>query len=105
MAEPPLAQDREVNDALLQRQNLYRDTSAGVTAERQEAEDRSWIAKRIIQIFVGAVAAVLILLLLQGVLKGEWSTVASQAADLIKTAVLPIVTLVLGFYFGSRTKG
>jgi len=30
--------------------------------------------------------------------------VASQAADLIKTAVLPVVTLVLGFYFGSRTK-
>ena len=57
----------------------------------REAEDRSWIARRIINIFVGAIGAVLFL--------------TSQAADVIKTAVLPVVTLVLGFYFGSRVSG
>jgi hypothetical protein len=40
--------------------------------------------------------------LLQGAFKNEWGMVGSQAADVIKTAVLPVVTLVLGFYFGSR---
>jgi len=33
----------------------------------------------------------------------QWANAASQAADLIKAAVLPVVTLVLGYYFGSRS--
>ena len=66
--------------------------------------DRSWIARQIIHVFVGAVAIVLLLLSVQGYTSGKWSDVVSSASDLIKTAVLPIVTLVLGFYFGKSGK-
>jgi hypothetical protein len=30
----------------------------------------------------------------------DWEKIATDAGDLIKTDVLPIVTLVLGYYFG-----
>jgi hypothetical protein len=32
--------------------------------------------------------------------KGDWKAIATDIVDLTKTAVLPIVTLVLGYYFG-----
>ncbi len=73
----------------------------------KDDDDRSWIARQIIYVFVGAVSAVLLLLLVDGLAShGEaWSLVADRAADLIKTAVLPVVTLVLGYYFGKSGKG
>ncbi len=69
----------------------------------REAEDRSWIARAILWVFVGTILAILALLLVDGVMTKEWGIVTERAADLIKTAVLPVVTLVLGFYFGSRS--
>jgi hypothetical protein len=63
-------------------------------------EARRWIAKTIIWIFVAVVAAVLILLLVQGIMTGNWTAATSQATDLIKSSVVPVVTLVLGYYFG-----
>lgn len=76
-----------------------------ISGTSQADADRSWIARQIIKIFVTVIAAVLVLLATQGVMTGEWGTVAAQAAELIKTAVLPIVTLVLGYYFGQAGKG
>ena len=35
----------------------------------------------------------------------DWDKIASDAGDLIKTGVLPIVTLVLGYYFGKSGRG
>jgi hypothetical protein len=69
-----------------------------------EQEDRSWIAKWIIRMFVITVAAVLVILVLQGLLTKDWLQVSTEATDLIKSAVLPIVTLVLGYYFGQSDK-
>jgi len=67
--------------------------------------DRSRIAKQIINVFVGALLLVLLLLLFEGHVTGNWSYAASQATDLLKTTLLPIVTLVLGYYFGQSGKG
>jgi len=68
------------------------------------ARDRSWIARSIIIMFEIATVAVLAILLAQGVMSGDWPKVATEATDLIKSAVLPIVTLVLGYYFGQSDK-
>jgi hypothetical protein len=46
---------------------------------------------------------VLVLYFIEGWQSLQWANAASQAADLIKSAVLPTVTLVPGFYFGSRS--
>ena len=68
----------------------------------QAEKDRSWIAKQIIGVFTLAVGCVFLLLALQGFMTGHWDVQANYASEIIKTAVLPVVTLVLGFYFGSR---
>jgi len=36
---------------------------------------------------------------------GRWDAAATQAVDLIKSCVFPVVTLVLGYYFGRSAKG
>jgi hypothetical protein len=54
-------------------------------------------------VFVVSVAIGLVIFLVEGILTKDWSQVAVQVADLIKGSVLPVVTLVLGFYFGSRS--
>lgn len=84
---------------------VSRDTQDVDTLKPTQADqDRSWIARTIIWIFVGAVAGVLSLLLLRGIYTGDWETVTTQAADILKSAVLPVVTLVLGYYFGQSSK-
>jgi hypothetical protein len=72
-------------------------------AALRAAEDRSWIARRIIWIFTSVIGVVLLLYSIAGFQTGQWSNAAAQAADLIKSVMLPVVTLVLGFYFGSRS--
>jgi hypothetical protein len=73
-------------------------------AIQQQEQDRSWIARSIIRMFVIVVGAALVILALQGWLTTEWDKVATEATDLVKSAVLPIVTLVLGYYFGQSDK-
>jgi hypothetical protein len=81
----------------------FASTATAGTSTQADA-DRSWIAKSIIRIFVLTVMGVLILLIIHGVRTDKWDTVSERAAELIKTAVLPIVTLVLGYYFGQAGK-
>lgn len=69
------------------------------TAERED-DDRSWIARTIIVVFVGTIVAGLSILTLEGWMTGDWTRTTAQVTDLIKSAVLPVVTLVLGYYFG-----
>jgi cytochrome c-type biogenesis protein CcmH/NrfG len=83
--ESTLAQSREI---------------AQQQASATEDAHRGWIARTIIWVFVAVVVAVLILLLVQGIMTGNWSAATSQATDLIKSSVVPVVTLVLGYYFG-----
>ena len=68
-------------------------------------QDRSRIAKLIIYVFVGALLIVLGLFAIEAYETGVWSVAASQATDLLKTTLLPVVTLVLGYYFGQAGKG
>ncbi len=70
----------------------------------RDDEARRWIAKTIIWIFTGSILAVLGLLLLQGWRTNDWDSVTTRSSDLIKSAVLPVVTLVLGYYFGRADK-
>lgn len=49
--------------------------------------------------------AYLLFLAIQGITSGAWADLAAHAEEMIKTIVVPIVTLVLGYYFGQSTKG
>ncbi len=68
-------------------------------------EDRSWIARLIVRGFIAAVFAYLLFLAVQGITSGAWVQPAAHAEEMIKTIVVPVVTLVLGYYFGQSTKG
>jgi hypothetical protein len=52
-------------------------------------------------VYVGAISLCLGLLVWHGLAgQSDFAVVSKDFADLIKTAVVPIVTLVLGYYFG-----
>jgi hypothetical protein len=70
-----------------------------------EWSDRSWIARGVIWMFVVAILGVLAIYLLQGFMSGDWTSVARQASELVRSDVLPIVTLILGYYFGRSGRG
>jgi hypothetical protein len=100
-------------DAILEavRQQLSKAASDADVARRavynpdqKRDEDRSEIAKQIIYIFTGGIVIVLILLIVDGWATGKWDTVTSQAVDLLKSILLPVVTLILGYYFGQGGK-
>ncbi len=83
---------------------------SALTADRieaiaqQEANDRSMITREVMQQFGIAVLAVFALLALSGFMSKDWSKTADQSVDVIKSVILPIVTLVLGYYFGKSAK-
>lgn len=95
-----------------------RDAESRLAAQSQEvrnasdpvARQRDWIGKVIIAMFAGAIFLGLGVFLLEGVLAPQetradaWKNVATQSADLIKSAVLPVVTLVLGYYFEQASR-
>ena len=51
-------------------------------------------------IFSIVIAAALATFVAEGVLTGRWDAVAMQTFDLVRSSVLPVVTLILGYYFG-----
>jgi uncharacterized membrane protein len=71
-------------------------------AKRQQADDRSHIAKLIIWAFVllmGIVVAAVIVNL------SNWNAISESAKFLLailSSVMLPVVTLVIGHYFGSK---
>ena len=58
-----------------------------------------------LRIFAAAIAAYVLFLLLQGIVPGASTTIAGETESMIKTIIVPIVTLVLGYYFGQSSKG
>jgi hypothetical protein len=77
-----------------------RDSVQSVAPNRDDF-DRSVIARVIMCVYAGVVAAEFVFLATSVVAdKSHWDEAKKDAVDLVKTAVLPIVTLVLGYYFG-----
>ncbi|MBW4092555.1 MAG: hypothetical protein HIU82_15820 [Proteobacteria bacterium] len=69
-----------------------------------DEEDRSWIARLVLRSFTATVMIYLLFLGIQGIVPGASPAIATQAEDMIKSIVVPIVTLVLGYYFGQSRK-
>ena len=71
---------------------------------RQQADDRSLIAKVIIFAFVGMVAVVVLAAIL-GAFFFNWNDLVEPGKFLmgiLGAVMLPVVTLVIGYYFGSK---
>jgi hypothetical protein len=74
--------------------------SFGDEAAKREVADRSWIARAIIGAFLAALAAIFGLIIARAIAPGRWDEAVTLAVELFKIGLLPVVTLVLGFYFG-----
>ncbi len=85
-------------------------------AEKLEGRDRSTIAKRVVLLYIVTVLACFIFIVgvfwfltpcaadgagAAGAACVEWQGPAEYLLQVLTTAVLPIVTLVLGYYFGT----
>jgi len=73
--------------------------------QAQEIIDRSAITNTVMTPFGLALILCLAILLLAGLGSGKWETLGSAVADILKSVLLPVVTLVLGDYFGRGGKG
>ena len=90
-AEKKVQQSREAYD-----QRIY----------DQQADDRSYIAKLVVRVFVGLVVLV-VLAVIAGIFYfcGDWDKLVEPAKFLMAilgSILLPVVTLVIGYYFGSK---
>jgi hypothetical protein len=68
---------------------------AGISA----AKDRTAIVKYTMLLYCLAVGLSILYLFVKGICCGQDNS--NDISEIIKTAVLPIVTLVIGYYFGS----
>ena len=78
-------------------------TSLETDAEAAKHRDRSVIGRWVVVVFL-AVIVLLLLYVLVGTLIFGWSeiqTPAEYASTTIGSVLLPVVTLVLGYYFGA----
>jgi hypothetical protein len=73
--------------------------------KRLQADDRSHIAKVIIWAFVALMAVVVAALIAGLVYFSGWDKISEPAKFLmaiLSSVMLPVVTLVIGYYFGSK---
>jgi len=73
--------------------------------KRLQADDRSHIAKLIIWAFVILMAVVVVAVTVGIAHFGGWEKVSEPAKFLmaiLSSVMLPVVTLVIGYYFGSK---
>ena len=122
MTDIPSASDLDQFLGQIEAKVRQSDETVETAAERVSAEnqrrmgrDRSWIAITIIVTYALAVGGAILFILISApacdstdaagctTIVGEWKTQAELLQNLIVTAVLPIVTLMLGFYFGTET--
>jgi len=102
MVDASLQSSLEEIEKRLQKRKLNVDE-----AERQRlGRDRSEIGRKIITLFVASVLIVLIAIVaLAGLNLTIWKEATEKLITLLSSVVLPVVTLVIGYYFGSEQQG
>ncbi|AMA55957.1 hypothetical protein [Bradyrhizobium sp. CCGE-LA001] len=91
-------------EAQLQRVNDFpRDFNTAVRAleVQRQGKDRSFIVYAVVGLYVASIAlTVMYLVFFVGMYEGE--PIFNDLSEVVKVAILPILTLVIGYYFGSK---
>lgn len=107
-AAPPLgsigADLQIVRNLATEADEAARTARLSVTAPTQDDEDRSLFARLLVRMFITTLAVYLLFLVLQWTAPGGSPDIAARAEDMIKSVLVPIVTLVLGYYFGQSRR-
>ena len=87
----------------LQSENLSVEETVSDYIKRQRADAQTRIAWVIVWAFVIAIAGIFLLVLgSQASLTVNWKEPAEFLAGIVSSVLLPVVTLVLGYYFGKE---
>ncbi len=83
-----------------------RDRAIQAAADREKAKDRSYIAKLIVWFFVILAAWVVIAVTVGAYLFdwGKFEEASKVLVTILSSVILPVVTLVIGYYFGQERK-
>ena len=76
------------------------DSKIGAIGKYRQDKDRSLIVKYIVRIYTAAIAIYISYLIYRGIIFAE--DVSSGISEIIKISILPILTLVIGYYFGTK---
>ena len=71
---------------------------------QQEANDRSRIARVVIYGFGACILLTFVPIFIGAFRSNNWHDAMLAGTDVLKSAVLPVVTLILGYYFGRASK-
>lgn len=79
--------------------------SVSAEEQRRRGRDRSQIARLIVYLFAASFLLILItipLMPLHERVAPHWDKITEKLLTLVSSVLLPVVTLVIGFYFGSE---
>src|SRR5665213_2116895 len=80
------------------------DEASNVIVMQERSAMRSHATKVVIWLYALIMCAMVVYIMSVGALTGDFKSAEAQLVDLIKTAVIPIVTFVVGHYFGSSSR-
>jgi hypothetical protein len=72
--------------------------------KREYAQSQSWAARLIISAFIVCIVAIFLMVIIYFGLGKDWKKPADFLLTVVSSVLLPVVTLVLGYYFGSEEK-
>jgi hypothetical protein len=78
------------------------DAAVRAAARQRHERDRSFIVKAVVGLYMVSVGLIVLYLLYRGAWYGE--VVFSDAAEIVKVSILPVLTLVIGYYFGTKAQ-
>jgi len=78
--------------------------SASDFATRQRSQVRATVARLLAWFFVTYVAVIAILVVIGAFTGSPWKEPGEFLVEVLKSGVLPVITFVLGHYFGSESK-
>ena len=76
------------------------DSKIGAIGKYRQDKDRSFIVQCVVTIYTLSIVAAILYLIYRGTYFAE--DVSSGISEIIKVSILPILTLVIGYYFGTK---
>jgi hypothetical protein len=99
MPNPEPSETAEARAAALSNEILREKNRVAHSSDENRAS-RLFIMKNVMIVYVVVLITLAISLLTGGILSGDWAAATRGLTELATTFVLPVVTLVLGYYFG-----
>jgi heme/copper-type cytochrome/quinol oxidase subunit 2 len=80
------------------------DATVAAASAQRAGRDRSFIVWLVISLYVGSVSVAILYVVVRSIGGGgDAETGFNNISEIIKVAVLPVVTLVIGYYFGTKS--